>query len=108
MNVSLVRVGDTMKADAVQITKGIYCVGVLDWDIRAYHGYTLHGTTYNAFLVFDTGKVALIDNAYPGASAQLWGRIEDAFEREGRPLSIDVVVQNRIELDHSWARSQRE
>jgi hypothetical protein len=72
-----------MKADAVQITKGVYWVGVLDWDIRTYHGYMLHDTTNNAFLVFGKGKVALIDNAYPRASAQLWGRIEDAFEREG-------------------------
>jgi flavorubredoxin len=76
---------------------------VLDWDIRTYHGYTLHGTTYNAYLVFGEERTALIDNAYPGASAQLWGRIQDAYEKEGRPLSLDVVIQNHIELDHSGA-----
>ena len=85
-----------MKADAVKITDGVYWVGVLDWDIRTYHGYTLHGTTYNAYLIFGENRVALIDNAYPGASGQMWGRIQDAFEKEGRPLSIDVVVQNHI------------
>ncbi|MCJ7640036.1 MAG: FprA family A-type flavoprotein, partial [Euryarchaeota archaeon] len=55
-----------MKAEAVKITDGVYWVGVLDWDIRSYHGYTLHGTTYNAYLVFGEDRIALIDNAYPG------------------------------------------
>ena len=45
MELSFVTAGNTMKADAVKITDGVYWVGVLDWDIRAYHGYTLHGTT---------------------------------------------------------------
>ena len=28
----------------------------------------------NCYLVFGEDKVALIDNVYPGTSAQLWGR----------------------------------
>jgi flavorubredoxin len=95
-----------MKADAVQIADGVYWVGVLDWDIRVYHGYTLHGTTYNAYLIFGEERTALIDNTYPGTSAQMWARIHDAFEKEGRPLSLDVVIQNHIELDHSGALSE--
>ncbi|MGA7075998.1 MAG: FprA family A-type flavoprotein, partial [Halobacteriota archaeon] len=58
-----------MKADAVKIADNVYWVGVLDWDIRAYHGYTLHGTTYNAYLIFGEDRTALIDNTYPGTSA---------------------------------------
>jgi flavorubredoxin len=92
-----------MKADAVKIADSVYWVGVLDWDIRAYHGYTLHGTTYNAFLIFGENRTALIDNTYPGTSAQMWARIQDACQKEGRPFSIDVVIQNHIELDHSGA-----
>lgn len=84
----------------MKITDGVYWVGVLDWDLRDYHGYQLNGTTYNCFLVFGE-KVALIDNVYPGTSAQLWGRIKDAFKKEGRELKIDVVIQNHIENDHS-------
>ena len=95
-----------MKADAVKIADNVYWVGVLDWDIRAYHGYTLHGTTYNAYLIFGEDRIALIDNAYPGASAQMWARIRDACEKEGRPLSLDVVIQNHIELDHSGALTE--
>jgi flavorubredoxin len=92
-----------MKADAVKIADGVYWVGVLDWDIRKYHGYTLKGTTYNAYLVFGEEKVALIDNTYPGTSAQMWGRIKDAFEKEGREFKIDVIIQNHVEKDHSGA-----
>ena len=40
-----------MKANAVKIAEGIYWTGVLDWDIRNYHGYTLKGTTYNSYLL---------------------------------------------------------
>ncbi len=90
-----------MKADAVKIRDGVYWVGVLDWDIRAYHGYTLCGTTYNAYLIFGEDRTALIDNVYPGAAAQLWARIHDACQKEGRPYTLDVVIQNHIELDHS-------
>jgi flavorubredoxin len=90
-----------MKADSKKIGDGVYWVGALDWDIRDYHGYKLNGTTYNCFLVFDKEKVALIDNVFPGFFPQLWGRIQDAFEKEGRDVKIDVMIQNHIERDHS-------
>lgn len=90
-----------MKADALKIADGVYWVGVLDWDLRDYHGYILDGTTYNCYLVFGEDKVALIDNVYPGSSAQLWGRVKNAFEQEGREFKIDVIIQNHIENDHS-------
>ncbi|MCL2687877.1 MAG: FprA family A-type flavoprotein [Methanobrevibacter sp.] len=91
-----------MKADAIKITEGVYWVGILDWDLRDYHGYTLEGTTYNCYLVFGKEKTALIDNTYPGTSPQLWGRIYDAFKQEGKEeVKIDVIIQNHIEIDHS-------
>jgi flavorubredoxin len=92
-----------MKAESCKIGDGVYWVGTLDWDLRTYHGYTLQGTTYNAYLVFGTGKVALIDNTYPGTSSQMWGRIAHACSCEKRDLSIDVIIQNHIERDHSGA-----
>jgi flavorubredoxin len=95
-----------MKSEAVKMKEGVYWVGFLDWDIRTYHGYTLNGTTYNAYLVFGKEKVALIDNTYYGKSYQMWGRIEDAFKKEGRDLKIDVIVQNHIEKDHSGALTE--
>jgi len=92
-----------MKAEAFKIKEGVYWVGFLDWDLRSYHGYTLNGTTYNAYLVFGKDKVALIDNTYYGKSNQMWGRIKDAFQKEGREMEIDIIIQNHIEKDHSGA-----
>ncbi len=91
-----------MKAESYKIAEGVYWVGSLDWDLRTYHGYTLDGTSYNCYLVFGE-KTALIDNVYPGHSAQMWGRIVDAFLKEGRKEQIDIIVQNHVEKDHSGA-----
>ena len=89
-----------MKAESIKIGEGTYWVGVLDWDIRTYHGYTLNGTSYNAYMVFGEDKVALIDNSYPGTFPEMMARIEDALKKEGRS-KIDLIVQNHIEKDHS-------
>ena len=90
-----------MKAESYKISEGVYWVGSLDWDIRTYHGYTLDGTTHNAYLVFGNDKTVLIDNVYPGHGLQMWGRIADAFKKEGKPEKIDIIVQNHSERDHS-------
>ena len=90
-----------MKAESYKVSEGVYWVGCLDWDIRVYHGYTLDGTTYNAYLVFGNDKTVLIDNVYPGHGAQMWGRIADAFKKEGRDERIDIIIQNHSERDHS-------
>jgi flavorubredoxin len=95
-----------MKAESCKISDGVYWVGTLDWDLRTYHGYTLQGTTYNAYLVFGNDRVALIDNTYPGTSSQMWGRIAHAFSCEKRDLAIDVIIQNHIERDHSGALTE--
>ena len=45
----------------VEIAQGIYEVGVKDWNISDFHGYsTPFGTSYNAYLIVDE-KIALID-----------------------------------------------
>ena len=44
-----------------EIAEGIYWLGVIDWNIRDFHGYsTYEGTTYNAYLIMDE-KVTLVD-----------------------------------------------
>lgn len=46
---------------SLEIKKGIYWVGAIDWNIRNFHGYmTQNGTTYNAYLIVDE-KTILID-----------------------------------------------
>ena len=81
----------------VEIAKGIYQVGVRDWNIEEFHGYsTPFGTSYNAFLIVDE-KIALIDTVKREFADQLLnniGRIVD-------PRRIDLVVSNHTEMDHS-------
>ena len=89
-----------MKADSVKIADGVYWVGALDWDARDFHGFTVPGMTYNAYLVFGDEKIALIDNVDAGFYGELKARIEDAFAKEGKDVKIDVLVQNHIENDH--------
>jgi len=37
-----------------EIAEGIYSVGVADWNIRDFHGYSIpKGITYNAYLIVD-------------------------------------------------------
>lgn len=81
----------------VEIAKGIYNVGVKDWNIRDFHGYsTLQGTSYNAFLVVDE-KIALIDTVKKDFCDQLIDNISSIVD----PKKIDCVISNHTEMDHS-------
>ena len=83
----------------VEITKGIYDVGVIDWNIRDFHGYsTYRGTSYNAFLIVDE-KIALIDTVKKDFSDQLIDNISKIID----PKKIDCVISNHTEMDHSGA-----
>ena len=45
----------------VVLKEGVNWVGVIDWNIRDFHGYiTSRGSTYNAYLISDE-KIALVD-----------------------------------------------
>lgn len=81
----------------LKIAEGIYDVGVKDWNIRDFHGYsTDQGTTYNAFLIIDE-KVVLIDTVKKGFKDQLLRNISTIID----PRKIDFVVSNHTEMDHS-------
>ena len=81
----------------VEIAKGVYDVGVIDWNIRDFHGYSTHrGTTYNAFLIVDE-KIALIDTVKKNFSDQLIENISKIVD----PKKIDYVISNHTEMDHS-------
>ena len=39
---------------AIEMKKGIYWVGAVDWSMRSFHGYsTRRGSSYNAYLILD-------------------------------------------------------
>ena len=81
----------------LEIAKGIYSVGVTDWNIRDFHGYSTHaGTTYNAFLIIDE-KIVLIDTVKKEFGDQLLDNIAQIID----PKKIDLVVSNHTEMDHS-------
>ncbi len=81
----------------VEILKNVYDVGVNDWNIRDFHGYsTWFGTSYNAFLIVDE-KVALIDTVKSEFTDQLMDNISEVID----PQKIDYVISNHTEMDHT-------
>jgi len=81
----------------VEIGKGIYDVGVNDWNIRDFHGYsTFFGTSYNCYLIVDE-KIALIDTVKKEFADQLINNISEIVD----PKKIDYVISNHTEMDHS-------
>jgi flavorubredoxin len=83
--------------DPIQIAPGIYSVGVADWNVRDFHGYSTDlGTTYNAFLIRDE-KIVLIDSVKKEFADDLLANIARIVD----PRKIDIVISNHTELDHS-------
>ncbi|MGC9197041.1 MAG: FprA family A-type flavoprotein [Syntrophobacteraceae bacterium] len=81
----------------VQIKDNIYWVGVLDWDIRDFHGYsTPKGTTYNSYLVVDE-KITLFD----GVKKPFKNQLIESISKIVDPKRIDYLVVNHVEMDHS-------
>jgi len=82
-----------------ELKPGIYSVGVVDWNLRSFHGYPIHkGTTYNAYLIIDD-KIALIDTVKAEFAEELLDRIAEIVD----PAKIDYVISNHVEMDHSGA-----
>ena len=85
----------------VEIKKGIYWVGAVDWNVRKFHGHTYttkHGTTYNSYLIVDE-KIALVDTVYGPFAQELIDNIKAIVP----PEKIDYVIANHVETDHSGA-----
>ncbi len=81
----------------VEIVKGIYWVGAVDWNLRDFHGYAIPaGTTYNAYLILDD-KVTLIDTVKKEFADQLLDHVAQIID----PKKIDYVISNHTEMDHS-------
>ena len=81
----------------VELKKGIYWVGGIDWTIRDFHGYSTHkGSTYNAYLVVGK-KTALVDTVKAPFFEEMMGRIREVMP----PERIDYLIANHVEMDHS-------
>jgi flavorubredoxin len=81
----------------IEIAEGIYWVGVLDWNMRDFHGYSTHeGTTYNAYLIMDE-QITLVDTVKQDYGDRLIANISELVD----PGKIACVVSNHTEMDHS-------
>ncbi|HTZ10916.1 MAG TPA: flavodoxin domain-containing protein [Candidatus Margulisiibacteriota bacterium] len=86
---------------ALKILPDIYSVGVVDWNVRNFHGHTYttkRGSTYNAYLIIDE-KIALVDTVLASFSDELISNIKEVIP----PEKIDYIIANHVETDHSGA-----
>jgi len=79
-----------------EIRPKVHWVGAIDWDRRLFDALIPlpDGTSYNAYLVQGSQKVALIDTVDPSVTEVLMSYLEDI------PV-IDYVIANHAEQDHS-------
>ncbi|MFW6324252.1 MAG: FprA family A-type flavoprotein, partial [Desulfovibrionales bacterium] len=86
-----------------EIKKDIHWVGVVDWNLRNFHGYSLarRGTTYNAFLAMDE-KITLFDTVAKRFSKEFLHQLRKVVD----PEKIDYIVVNHVEPDHSGSLAE--
>ncbi len=82
----------------IEIVKGVYSVGAIDWDRTIFDELIPlpEGTSYNAYLIKGSEKTALIDTVDPTKTGALLANLKKAgVER------IDYIVASHAEQDHS-------
>jgi flavorubredoxin len=86
---------------ARQIRTNVYWVGAIDWDRRLFDALIPlpDGTSYNAYLVQGSQKVALIDAVDTSMTDVLMAYLENV-------PGIDYVIANHAEQDHSGSIPQ--
>jgi anaerobic nitric oxide reductase flavorubredoxin len=81
----------------VNLKDGVNWVGVVDWNIRDFHGYiTRRGSSYNSYLISDE-KTALVDTVKVAFCNELINHISELTNIE----KIDYIIVNHVEMDHS-------
>ncbi len=85
--------------NAVEITKGIYWTGSLDYNIRVFDVvmYTEYGTTYNAYALVGSEKTALIETA----KAKFFDEYIERVKQVCDPAKVDYIIANHTEPDHT-------
>jgi flavorubredoxin len=83
------------------LKEGVFWVGATDWKVRHFHGYELsthRGSTYNAYLIKDE-KTVLIDTVWEPLTDRFIENLSEVVD----PSTIDYVIMNHLEPDHSGA-----
>lgn len=84
-----------------KITEKVTWVGKVDWELTTFHGDELSthkGTSYNSYLVRDK-KTALIDTVWLPYDKEFVHKLKQEIDLG----SIDYIVMNHNEIDHSGA-----
>lgn len=84
-----------------KITDKVSWVGKIDWELKKFHGneYSTHrGSSYNSYLVRDQ-KTVLIDTVWQPFDKEFVERLKHEIDLK----SIDCIVMNHNEIDHSGA-----
>ena len=83
-----------------EIEPSVYSVGVVDSNVRIFHGYQVpFGTTYNAYLIVDGNEAILIDTVKAQFAQELLANVREVLG--DRPLTH--IICNHVEPDHSGA-----
>jgi len=86
-----------------EIKPDVYWVGAIDWDRRLFDALVPlpDGTSYNSYLIRASEKTALIDTVDPTMQNVLINHLAELGVK-----SIDYVVANHAEQDHSGSITQ--
>ena len=86
---------------SIEITKGIYYVGVNDRTTSKFEGIwpLPYGVSYNSYVVKGSEKTALIDGVEISHAYQQIGKIKKICG----DIKLDYLVVNHMEPDHSGA-----
>jgi len=81
-----------------KVKNGISWLGAVDWDRRLFDSLIPlpDGTSYNAYLIEGSDKVALLDTVDPPMTDKLMAQLE-------KVPKIDFIVSHHAEQDHSGA-----
>lgn len=85
-----------------QLRPKVYSVGAIDWDVRLFDRLIPlpDGTSYNAYLVVGSEKIALVDTVDPTKTAVLLNNLAKVGVDK-----LDYVVSHHGEQDHSGSLS---
>ncbi len=88
---------------ARQLKPNIYSVGAVDWDRRLFDELVPlpDGTSYNAYLVKGSEKIALIDTVDPTMAEELRTNLNQLEVKD-----VDYIIANHAEQDHSGSLPQ--
>ncbi len=93
-----------MSSSVVEVSSGIHWVGVRHPDLQFFDDLfpTHNGTTYNSYLVRGAEKTVLIDSVKEKFTDEFFANIAEILP----VASIDAIVVNHTEPDHSGALGQ--